>query len=100
MAKVREAIKMLEQALPGIPTGSDAYKAVLNAISSTAKFVPPSAEVPGVQKTALRDMQQGADKSAVMQSLMRSLSGGGAGQGAPGAQPAPAGAPGAPAMPG
>src|SRR5437899_3595465 len=85
LAQVREAIKILEKALPELSTGSEPYKAVLNAISSVSKHVSPSAEVPGVQQTALRDLGQSAQSSAMMQSLMRSLAG--AGQGAPGGQP-------------
>jgi hypothetical protein len=87
LAQVREAVKILEKALPELATGSEPYKAVLNAISSVSKHVSPSGEVPGVQQTALRDLQQGAQSSGMMQSLMRSLAG--AGQGAPGG-PSPA----------
>jgi len=82
LAQVREAVKILEKALPELATGSEPYKAVLNAISSVSKHVSPSGEVPGVQQTALRDLQQGAQSSGMMQSLMRSLAG--AGQGPPG----------------
>lgn len=91
MAKVREAIKILEMALPQLPTGSDPYKSVLNAITSISKHVTPSAENPGVQQTALRGLQQGAEKDAGMQAVMRSL--GGAGGGAAGPAGAGAGAP-------
>lgn len=85
LATLREAVKILERALPGLPTGSDPYKAVLNAIASITKHVSPSSEVPGVQQTALRDLQQSASQSGMMQSLMRSLAG--AGGGAPGGSP-------------
>ena len=98
LAKVREAIKMLEGALPNIPTGSEPYKAVLDAITKISKHVAPSAEVPGVQQTALRDLGQQAQQSAMMQSLMRSLSPTPAGGNAPGA--APPGAPSGGAAPG
>jgi hypothetical protein len=95
MAKVREAVKILIEALPEMPIGSDPFKSVQSAIQGLSKHVPASAEVPGMQQTALRDLQQGAGKNAALESVMRSL--GGAGQGgAPGSPPG-AGAP--PAMP-
>ena len=91
MSKVREAINILQAALPDFPPGSDPHKAILNSISSISKYVQPSAAVPGVQKTALTDMMQGANKSSMMQQVMSSLGGANAGGGAapPGA-PAPA----------
>ena len=93
MAKVREAINILQGALPEFPAGSDPHKAVLNAISSISKYVAPSAAVPGVQQTALRDMQSQAGKSAMLQQVMQSLGGGAAGQGGGGASPQPPGMP-------
>ena len=87
MAKVREAINILQGALPEFPAGSDPHKAVLNAISSISKYVAPSAEVPGVQQTALRDLQSQASKSAMLQQVMQSLGGGKAGPGGAGAAP-------------
>jgi len=90
MSKVREAIGILQQALPELPPGSDPHKAVLNAISSISKYVGPSAAVPGVQQTALRDLQQNAGKNAMLQQVMSSLGGANAGGGgAPPGQPAP-----------
>ena len=94
LAGVREAIKILEKHLPGLQIGSDPYKSVLNAISSMAKFVPPSAEVPGVQKTEARSLMADAEKSAMMNMVNSSL--GNASAGTPGAPPSQPGA-GAPA---
>lgn len=89
MAKVREAINILQGALPELPAGTDPHKAVLNAISSISKYVQPSAEVPGVQQTALRGLQQSAGKNAMLQQVMSSLGGANAGGGG-GALPAAA----------
>jgi hypothetical protein len=86
LAQVREAIKILERALPELPMGSDPYKAVLDAVTKITKHVSPSDEIPGVQKTALRGLAQDAQKSSMMQSLMRSMGGEG------GAPPPPGGA--------
>src|SRR5258708_23586570 len=85
MSVVREAVKLLEQALPKLPTGSDPYKSVLSAIQSVSRHVTPAEESPGVQKTALSNLAADAQKSAPMQALMRSL--GGAGSGARGSWP-------------
>jgi len=80
LSMVREAIKLLEQALPQLPTGSDPHRAVAKGIEQISKYVTPSDEVPGVQKTQLANLQKQGQQSAMMQSLMRSM-GGGAGPG-------------------
>ena len=75
LATIREALKLLEQALPQLPAGSDPYKAVYDAIGKVSKHVGPSNEVPGVQKTQLSNLKRDADQSAMMQSVMRSMGG-------------------------
>jgi len=85
LARVREALKILNSELPNLEPGSDPYKAVYEAIGKLSKVAPPSAEVPGVQKTALRGLGQEAQQSSMMQALMRSMGGGaGAGSASPG----------------
>ncbi len=96
LAKAREAIKLLEAVLPELPTGSEPYKAVLSSIQGLSKHISPSDEVPGIQQTALRDLQQNAGKSAMMQQVMNSM--GGAAGGAPGGGAAPPPGAGAPQM--
>lgn len=91
LAQVREAYKLLEQSLPTLPTGSEPHKAVLSTLNSLAKIVPASAEVPGVQQTQLRNLQQSAGQNAQLTQLMRSLGGdkaAGSSPAAPGAAPA------------
>lgn len=99
LAEVREAIKILEKALPKLPAGSDPWKAVNSALSGLGKHVAPSAEVPGVQQTALRNLAGDAGQNAMLQQVMASMAGKGGG-GSAGAVPnaPPAGMPGA--MPG
>lgn len=96
LAQVREALKILEKALPELPMGSEPHQAILKAITNLGKHVPPSNEVPGVQQTALRDIAAGSGKNAMMDQVMKSLGSpqGGAGGGAPGTA-----MPGAPAAP-
>jgi len=81
MSKVREAINILNTAISQLPPGSEPHKAVMSAISGLSAKFPPSAEVPGVQQTALRDMQGNAAKNAMLQQVMSSLGAGGAQQG-------------------
>lgn len=69
--------------------GSDPWKAVNSAIANLGKHVSPSDEVPGVQQTQLRGLQQSAGKDAAMQSLMRSMGGAGGGASPPGGAAAP-----------
>ena len=87
MAKVREAVNILQQALPDFPAGSEPHPKILSAIQSISKVVPPSAEVPGVQQTALRDLQQNAGQNAMLKQVMSSLGGGNAGGGGAAAAP-------------
>lgn len=71
MSKVREAVHMLELALPNLPTGSDPHKDVLDAISKLSKSVPPSEGIPGVQTAQLAGLQREAQQSAPLQALSR-----------------------------
>lgn len=84
LAEVREAIKLLQTALPKLPVGSEPHKSLLDSIKSLSKVVPPSAEVPGVQQTALRDLAQNAGKNQMLQQVMSSLGGANAGAGGAG----------------
>ncbi len=77
MSKVREAIKLIELALPGLPPGTEAHKNTIDALGKLSKAFPASEEVPGVQNTQLQALQQQAQKSAMMQALMRAMQGAG-----------------------
>lgn len=81
---------MLQKALPQLPIGSEPHKKVMSAIQSISGVVPPSAEVPGVQQTELRNLMQNAGKNAMLNQVMGSLGGAGGGAGGPGMAP-PAG---------
>jgi len=99
LAQVREAIKILQEALPGLPMGSDPWKAVNSAMSSLGRHVSSGDEVPGIQKTTQQGIQKSSDQQAMLAQVMKSLGGGGPAAGAPGAAPGltPGGAaPGAP----
>ncbi len=93
-SKIGTAVQMLQNALPGLPVGDEAQKAVLDAITKLSKIAPASAQVPGVQTTQLRGLEKQAQEGAMLQALLRAMQSGGGGGGAP----TPGGAPGG-AMP-
>lgn len=73
MSKVRMAVDMLQQALPGLPIGSPPQKDVLDAIQKLSKSVPASEAIPGVQQTQLAGLQKEAQESAMLQNLSRAM---------------------------
>jgi hypothetical protein len=73
MSKVREAVNMLEMALPGLEMGSEAHKAVLDSIQKISKIAPSSAAVPGVQNTQLLGLQKQAQENAMLAQLTRGM---------------------------
>lgn len=85
--KVREAIKILQQALPAVPVGTDIHKSLLKAITDLSKVAPQAEASPGTQQTTFRDLQAQAQQTAPMMALMRAL-----GSKAPGMAGAGAGA--------
>ena len=85
LSKVREAVNMLQMALPGLPLGTEPHKMVLDAIQKLSKAVPPSNDIPGVQMTQLTGLQQQAQKSGMLQQLAASM---GQGDNVPPVQPA------------
>ena len=92
MTKVREAVHLLEMALPGLPVGSEPHKAVLKMIQDGAKLVPSQGEEPGVQQSTLAGLQDRAKQQSMLQALMSSMGGAGGAGGAPpggGAAPPP-----------
>jgi hypothetical protein len=97
LSNISNAVRMLEKELSNLPHGSDQYKAVLSSIQSLGKIAPPSAQIPGVQRSAAQSAMQDAQKNGMMDMLSRSSSPAGASAGAGGAPP-PSGPP-APAMP-
>lgn len=90
MAQVREAVSILEKALPELPTGSDTHKAVLEALTKLVKHFPASAASPAIQKTTLAGLVQRAQQDQMMNAVRASMAAKGAGPGGP---------PGAPPMP-
>lgn len=82
--KVKQALIVLEESLPGIPLDSPLHQAVRTAINGLSKSLPQMSEGagPGLQQSMLRDM-------AMRQQTMAPMIAGMQGGGAPGGQPAP-----------
>lgn len=78
-AKVRLHLQGLEQALAGLPIGSDMHDAVVGSISKLSKAFPPTDDMPGIQNTALLGLKRSAQEGAMMRQLMASMGGGGGG---------------------
>lgn len=91
MAQVRQALQILEMALPKLEPGSKQHQSCVDAVSKLSKSFPATDELPGIQNTTLMDMARQAKQGAMMRQLMASGGGGGA-------PPAPAGG-GGPPMP-
>lgn len=97
IAQVREAVRILQMALPNLPMGDPLHKEVTRAIGGLAKHAPAAEAAPGVQNSALLDLQRNAQQQQPLMALMR-MAQMHAQQGQPGA-PAPGGAPAAAAPP-
>lgn len=93
LAKLREAIKIITDALKSFPPGSEPFTKAASALSTLSRLAAPGDEVPGVQQSALRDLQSNAGQNAMLQQVIRAM---GAGGGQPGMPGAPGAAP--PAM--
>jgi hypothetical protein len=76
---IKQAVDMLQQALPGLGTGGEIHGAVLNAIRQLARHVPQGAPTAGVQQTQLQDMLRNTMRNALMQRIMQQQGAGGSG---------------------
>lgn len=93
MAQVREAVSLLQMALPNVPMGSALHKSVLKCITDLSKNAPASEASPGIQNTAIQDLASQQKQMAPMVALMRSMQGQGSmgmgGQPMPQTEPQP-----------
>ncbi len=91
--KVKQALLILEGALPEIDLATPLHKAVRNSIDALAKHLPAGAQHQGLQTSAIRDLALRAKQQAPMlQALMAKGQGGGAAAPPqPGAEPPPEG---------
>jgi len=82
MQRVGVVLNALTEALPMAGATSDLGKAIMDAIKSLAKVVPPGSVSPQSQKNTIDQMQT---KNVQNQAMMAQMKQGGAAQGAGGA---------------
>jgi hypothetical protein len=85
IAKVRQAIAMLQDAFGGSDPTGELGKAILDSIKKLGGAAPAMQGAPGVGQEALRNALMQARQTAPMQALMRSMASGGGAGGAPAA---------------
>lgn len=96
IAKVRQAITLLQDAFGGSDPTGELGKAILDSIKKLGGAAPAMQGAPGVGQEALRNALMQARQTAPMQALMRSMAAGGGaggpaaamGGGTPGGMPA------------
>ena len=91
--QIKNALLMLETALPNVPLDSPLHKACMTSINALAKSLPQG-QTPGNQESLLRDMALRQQQMSPMVAAMQARGAPGAPPpGGPGAQPpAPQGA--------
>jgi hypothetical protein len=78
MAQVRQATKLLEQALPALGADTPVGRSILNAIKSLSAKAPENKTTAGADATVLRDMAQRAAQQAPVMALKRAVASRGA----------------------
>lgn len=91
LAKLSIAVKLLETIIPMLGSGSEIGKAVLDTVNKLSKLVAPGTVSPGVEQSALSDIQNKARQNAMMVAAARGAMPAGAGSPPPGAGGAPGG---------
>ena len=86
---LQTAVQMITQALQGLPVGSEAHTAAINAMRQLSRHVPQGAPTTGVQQTQLQDMLRSLARNALLQRIMQQRSQQGGGGQQPGAQAPP-----------
>jgi hypothetical protein len=74
---VKQAVEMLQNALPGLGTGGEIHTAVLTAIRALSRHVPQGAPTAGVQQTQMQDQLRQLQRNALLQRLQAQQGGGG-----------------------
>lgn len=73
MSDVRNAVKMLETALPQIPMGTPLHAEILNATKSLLKHLHPGDQSSGLELMSLLQMARHAAQAQPMQALQRAF---------------------------
>lgn len=88
ISKVREALTILQEALPGIPMGTEAHTAILKSVESVGKHMTEMANSPQMKMQVLQQMMKQAQGQRPNAALA-ALSGGHGGAPPPGGAGAP-----------
>jgi hypothetical protein len=90
LMKLRTAIGMMQDALTGLPAGSQQHRDVLRALQQLSRHLPQGESTAGVERTQLGDMLRNVVRNSLLQRIMANQGqGGGAGGGGGGQAPAP-----------
>ena len=73
LAQVREAVNLLQAILPKLPIGTEPHKAVMDSVQKLSKIVPSGDMQPGVQNTALQNLQNQRQESAPLQQMLAAM---------------------------
>jgi hypothetical protein len=85
IVKLGQAIKLIQEAMMGLPVGSDIHRAANKAVGDLARHVPVGPMTQGVQRTAGQDLR----RQQVAQALMGAIGGQAGPQSMPPATPFP-----------
>jgi hypothetical protein len=69
--KLGNAVKMIQEALMGLPIGSDIHRAANKAITDLSRHVPFSPLTQGTQNTASQDLRRQQIQQALMGAVAR-----------------------------
>ena len=73
MSDVRNAVKMLETALPAIPMGSPLHTEILNTTKALLKHLQPGDGSPGLDLMSLLQMARNNAQAQPMQTLAKAF---------------------------
>lgn len=73
MSQVKNAIELLQQALPMLPVGNEMHEAVINAVKGLSKHMESSNQNQGMQMSGLVQMMQQMAQSAPTQQLAQAF---------------------------
>lgn len=73
MSDVRNAVKMLETALPNVPMGTPLHTEILNTTKALLKHLQPGDASPGLDLMSLLQMARNNSQAQPMQTLARAF---------------------------
>lgn len=91
LALVRNAVNILSQALPKLGAETEPGQAVLKALTSLGKHVPPGATTPGAEHTGMQQFMMGQRQQNPLLAALGAMGGGGGGAPSASGGPSPAG---------